>query len=65
MNTRELVDLDDWDEAETARLVADFVRRFRRLPGGEELVQFRQASSWSRRIPRQSRRILATLIATL
>lgn len=65
MNTRELVDLDHWDEAETARLVAEFVRRFRRLPGGEELVQFRQASSSRLRIPRQSRRVLATLIATL
>jgi hypothetical protein len=43
MNTNELSDYADWDEAETTQLVGDFVRTFRRLPGSAELIQFRHA----------------------
>ena len=66
MNTRELADFDDWDEEELETLVARFVRNFRRLPSGEDLVNFqRSRSGLHLRLPAQGRRKVASLIASL
>lgn len=66
MNTTELARCDDWDEQELKDLVAGFVRCYRRLPSYRDLVRHRRArNALHLRIPRQTRRKAARLIATL
>jgi hypothetical protein len=66
MNTRELGVLESWDEKELESLVARFVRTFHRLPSGEELVKFRRTRSGLHlRLPAQTRRTLAGIVATI
>ena len=56
---------DDWDERELERLVARFVRSFRRLPSSAEIINFRRSRSHLHRVPAQGRRGLARFIAGL
>ena len=66
MNTRDLGAFHSWDEKELETLVARFVRSFHRLPSGAELVKFRKArSDLHLRLPAQTRRTLAGILATL
>jgi hypothetical protein len=66
MNTRDLGAFDGWDENELGTLVARFVRTFHRLPSADELVKFRRTRSGLQlRLPRQARRSIAGVVATL
>jgi hypothetical protein len=57
VNTREIAQLEDWDELELQQLVARYVRVFRRFPSYEQLVRFRRARGQLHlRRPAQSRR---------
>jgi hypothetical protein len=63
VNTRELSQLQDWDEDELQEHVLRYVRAFRRFPTYEELVRFRRARNRLHlRIPRaRSRRAVASV----
>ena len=66
LNTREMSQLQDWDEQTLQELVARFVRTFRRFPSYDQLVRFRRArGQLELRIPRRTRRGTARLVATL
>jgi hypothetical protein len=56
MNTREMADLQHWDEEELQALVVRYVRTFRRFPSYRQLIQFRRARAHlAMRLPRQRR----------
>jgi hypothetical protein len=66
VNTREVAQLDDWDEKTLAQLVARYVRLFHRLPSQDELVLFRSARGQLQlRLPAQRRRKSLTRLAFL
>jgi len=65
LNTRELAQLQDWDEETLRELVPRFVRTFHRLPSRDQLVLFHRARrGLQMRIPVQRRRRMASLIAS-
>jgi hypothetical protein len=64
MNTEKPAGFEHWDEQDIEDLVASFELAFRRSPSNYDLKTYRRARSTALRLPLQTRRTLATMIAS-